>query len=273
VSNVDSDAVFAGSVPEIYERCLVPLIFEPYADDLVARTARLGPESVLEIAAGTGVVTRALASRLAPSVAITATDLNPGMIEHAKGVGTTRPVSWQQADAMRLPFPSASFDAVVCQFSVMFFPDRSKAYAEVNRVLRAGGTFVFNVWDDIVNNEFAAVVTEAVGELFPEDPPLFLPRTPHGYHDEKTIGTDLAAAGFTGSVTVEALEQRSRAATADLPAIAYCCGTPLRNEIEQRAPARLEEATAHAAERLAQRFGSTDLDGKIRGFVVTATAP
>jgi SAM-dependent methyltransferase len=273
VTNNQSDAVFAGSVPEVYERCLVPLIFEFYADDLAKRIARLAPTSVLEIAAGTGVVTRALASGLDASVEITASDLNPDMIDHAEALGTSRPVTWRHADVMHLPFPDNSFDVVVCQFSAMFFPDRPTAYAEVNRVLRAAGSFVFNVWDEIANNEFAAVVTEAVGELFPDDPPLFLARTPHGYHDETTIRSDLTSAGFTEHVTIEALEHRSRANNADLPAIAYCQGTPLRNEIEQRAPTRLHEATAHASKRLAERFGSTDLESKIRGFVITAIAP
>ena len=140
-------------------------------------------------------------------------------------------------------------------------------------MLRAGGTFVFNVWDEIVNNEFAAVVTEAVRELFPDDPPLFLARTPHGYHDEAAIRADLAAAGFVDAVTVEALEYRCLAATADLPAIAYCQGTPLRNELEQRDPTGLDKATMRASRRLGERFGSTNLDSKICGFVITATAP
>jgi len=267
-----TDAVFAGSVPEVYERCLVPLIFERYAEDLARRVAGMAPESVLEIAAGTGVVTRALVSELDATVALTASDLNQGMIDHAQAVGTSRPVAWRQADVMELPFADDSFDVVVCQFSAMFFPDRPAAYAEVNRVLRVGGMFVFNVWDEIANNEFAAAVTDAVGELFPDDPPLFLARTPHGHHDAQVIRSDLAAAGFAESASVEALEHRSLAATAALPAIAYCEGTPLRGEIERRDPGGLRAATDHATKRLAERFGETDLDGKIRGFVITATA-
>ena len=195
------------------------------------------------------------------------------MIEHASAVGTSRPVDWRQADVMQVPFPDDAFDVVVCQFSVMFFPDRPGAYAEINRVLRPGGTLVFSVWDDISNNEFAAVVTDAVGELFPDDPPLFLARTPHGYHDEVMIRADLAGGGFAEPVSVEAVEHRSRASTADLPAIAYCHGTPLRNELEQRDPGRLDVATAHATARLSERFGPTELDSRIRGFVITATAP
>lgn len=267
------DAVFAGSVPQIYEQYLVPLIFESYGDDLAERVVALRPGSVLEVAAGTGVVTRALSNRLDASVSITASDLNADMIRHAEAVGTARPVEWREADVMRLPFPDDEFDVVVCQFSTMFFPDRRAAYAEIDRVLRPGGTFTFNVWDEIATNEFADTVTDAVGELFPDDPPLFLPRTPHGYHDGATIRADLTAAGFTEPASIDVLEHRSLARSADHPAIAYCRGTPLRNEIEHRDPTRLDEATNHATRRLTERFGATDLDGRIRGKVVAASTP
>jgi SAM-dependent methyltransferase len=273
LSEHGADSTFSGSVPEVYERCLVPLIFDSYATDLAQRTARLEPDQVLEIAAGTGVVTRALSDVLDDAVGITVTDLNQAMVDHAATIGTSRPVEWRRADVMELPFPDDSFDAAVCQFSAMFFPDRPRAYREVSRVLRPGGTFMFSVWDEIANNEFAAVVTEAVGELFPENPPMFLARTPHGYHDEATIRADLTAGGFVARIDVEPIERRSRAESAELPAIAYCQGTPLRNELEDRDASRLGEATAHASTRLAERFGATDLDSKIRGFVITAVAP
>ena len=272
MSEFEADAVFAGSVPEVYERFLVPLIFELYANDLAERVACVEPSSVLEVAAGTGVLTRALADRLAGSVEIIASDLNPDMISHAVGVGTSRPVQWRQADVMTLPFGDDEFDVVVCQFSAMFFPDRGAAYAEIGRVLQPGGLWLFNVWDEIANNEFAAVVTDAVGELFPDDPPRFLARTPHGYFDETAIRSDLAAGGFSSPVIIEALEHRSRATTPDLPAVAYCRGTPLRNEIEQRDPDRLDEAVDLATARLQDRFGPTDLDSKIRGLVVSTNA-
>jgi len=272
-SGHESDMVFGGSVPELYDRHLVPLIFEPYAEDIVARLNRLDISSVLEVAAGSGVVTRAMADGLAPSVAITATDLNQPMIDHAQSAGTSRSVSWQAADVMDLPFEDAAFDAVVCQFGVMFFPDRPAAFTEVARVLRPGGTFIFNVWDTIANNEFADVVTKAIGGLFPDDPPVFLARTPHGYHDEAVIQGDVAGGGFSVPADFEALEARSRAISAEVPAIAYCQGTPLRNEIEARNASRLGEATAVAAAAIAERFGATDIDGLVRGYVITATKP
>jgi len=168
VNSPDSDKVFTGSIPMLYETYLVPLIFQPYAADLAGRVASRSVSRVLEIAAGTGVVTRTLASVLPERVAIVATDLNQPMLDLASEVGTKRPVEWRQADAMQLPFEGEAFDAVVCQFGVMFLPDKSRAFSEARRVLRSGGAFIFNVWDRIEENEFAHVVTEALEPLFHE---------------------------------------------------------------------------------------------------------
>jgi SAM-dependent methyltransferase len=269
----ESDLMFAGSVPELYDRYLVPLIFQPYAADLVARVRDLDVGSVLEVAAGSGVVTRAMAAGLPASVSITATDLNQPMIDHGQAVGTSRPVVWQRADVMDLPFDDATFDAVVCQFGVMFFPDRPAAFAEVARVLRPGGVFLFNAWDSIDQNEFAAVVATAVGGLFADDPPLFLTRTPYSYFDQPTIQADVAAGGFDSPAGFEPLEARSVAESAEIPAIAFCQGTPLRNEIEARDPSRLGEATSVAAAAIEERFGSSEVDGKIRAYIISATKP
>ena len=266
---VATDRVFAGSVPEIYDRFLVPLIFEPYALDLAARLASIGPRNVLEIAAGTGVLTRALAARLAES-SIVATDLNQPMLDHAKARQPQDDrIAWRQADALALPFEDQSFDAVACQFGVMFFPDKVRGYREARRMLRPGGRYLFNVWDRISDNEFADVVTEALAAVFPDDPPRFLARTPHGYHDVERIRDELGAAGFS-DVSIEAVEHRSTAPSPRHPAVAYCQGTPLRNEIEARDASRLDEATQQATEALAQRFGSGAVDGRVRALVISA---
>ena len=267
-----SDHEFVGSVPELYERLLVPLIFEAHADDLVRRVAARHPTRVLEVAAGTGVVTRRLAAALPDTVEIVATDLNAPMLDHAAAIGTQREVTWQPADVYELPFDDDSFDVVACQFGVMFFPDKAAAYREVGRVLRPGGAFVFNVWDDIANNEFADEVTKAMAGLWPDDPPRFLPRTPHGYWDEATIRTDVAAGGFGGAVDYTTVDARARAASPDIPATAYCQGTPLRGEIEQRDPEGLVGASRVAAAAVQARFGSENLDSLVRGFVVEAVA-
>jgi SAM-dependent methyltransferase len=266
------DKVFAGSIPKLYEAQLVPLIFQPYALDVAERLKSRKITRLLEIAAGTGVVTRARAAALEPSVAIVATDLNQAMLDEAAAVGTTRPVEWRQADAMALPFPDREFDAVVCQFGAMFFPDRAKAFAEARRVLRPGGVFIVSVWDRISENEFADVVTTALASVFPDDPPRFLARTPHGYHDVQVIERDVAAAGFEKPAQIVTVAARSRAPAARIPAIAYCQGTPLRNEIEARDASRLGEATDAAAAALAQRFGAGAIDGKIQAHVVIAEA-
>ena len=191
-----SDTVFAGSIPALYNRYLGPLIFEPYAADLATRVASGPAGRVLETAAGTGVLTRALAASLPGAAEIVATDLNQPMLDFAAAQPGVERVQWQRADALSLPFPDRSFDAVACQFGAMFFPDKIAGYREALRVLRPGGRFVFSVWDRIEENEFADVVTEAVAALFPGDPPNFLARTPHGYHDGERIGAELAAAGF-----------------------------------------------------------------------------
>jgi SAM-dependent methyltransferase len=263
-----SDTRFGGALPELYERYLVPLIFQPYAIDLAMRTAALSPRRVLEVAAGTGVVTRELATRLRSDVDIVATDLNGPMLEQAARIGTSRPVTWQAADAQQLPFADAAFDVVACQFGVMFFPDKPRAFAEARRVLRPRGTLLFNVWARIEENVFAETVTAAVAGVFPEDPPRFLARTPHGYFDLATIARDLALGGFTqrprcDTVTAVARVEHPRAA-----AVAYCEGTPLRNEIEARDPARLGAAIDSAEAALARRFGSGAIAGRIQAHVI-----
>ena len=161
------DKVFAGSIPQVYQSHLVPLIFEPYAADLADRLADRDVSRILEIAAGTGVVTRALDEALDEDVEIVATDLNAAMIEQARAEGTRRLVDWRTADAMALPFPDASFDCIVCQFGVMFFPDKVRAFAEARRVLARGGVMLFNSWDRIEENEFPDVVIESLAPLSP----------------------------------------------------------------------------------------------------------
>ena len=265
------DKVFAGSIPEIYERLMVPLIFEPYARDLAARLAVTNPRAVLETAAGTGVVTRALVSALPAETRLTITDLNQPMLDHAKSrQPADSRITWRQADALALPFEDRSFDAVACQFGAMFFPDKVKGYKEAYRVLKPGGHFFFNVWDRIEENDFADVVTQALAEVFPQDPPRFMARTPHGYHDEKQIREELKAAGFA-NVTVDAVDARSKAPSPRDPAVAYCQGTPLRNEIEARGMPGLEEATNIAADAMTRRYGSGAVDGRIRAFVISAS--
>lgn len=266
----DADEEFSGSIPEIYDTYLVPLIFQPYADDLAERVVRLAPASVLEIAAGSGVVPRALAPRLPAAARYVATDLNQSMLDHAERRQPSHyPVEWRQADALNLPFEDKSFDVVICQFGVMFYPDQSQGHREAMRVLKPGGSYIFSVWGPIRENHFAELATRAAGQVFPDRPPLFLARTPHGHHDAESIGHALKQSGF-GTIEVETRADTSRAATSRHAAIAYCQGTPLRNEIEARDTGKLDAVTDLADSLIAAKFGPGPVEGKIQALIFTA---
>ena len=268
----ESDTVFAGSIPRLYDTLMVPLIFHAYADHLAQSVAGALPGSVLETAAGSGVVARALAPLLKPDARYVVTDLNQPMLDYAATrQGPDRRIEWRQADALALPFADASFDVVCCQFGAMFFPDRVAGYSEARRVLRPGGRFVFNVWDRIEENAFADDVTKAVAEVFPRDPPRFLARTPHGYYDVVLIREELRRAGFT-DIDIQTREEVSRAPSAREAATAFCQGTPLRNEIQARDASLLQLATDRAAEAIARRHGTGTVAGKIQAHVIVAAS-
>jgi ubiquinone/menaquinone biosynthesis C-methylase UbiE len=267
---LEADKVFAGSIPENYDRHMVPLIFEAYAAETARRAASFSPVAVLETAAGTGAVTRALAPKLGASASYTVTDLNQPMLDYAASrQGPDSRITWRQADALKLPFGDGAFDLVCCQFGAMFFPDRAAAYREAKRVLKPGGHFLFSVWDRIEENIFADDVTNTLAEIFPNDPPRFLARTPYGYHDTALIRRELEEAGFS-RVVIETRAEQSRAPSARLPAVAYCQGTLLRNEIEARDPGKLESATDDVAAAIADRHGRGEVAAKIQAHVIMA---
>jgi ubiquinone/menaquinone biosynthesis C-methylase UbiE len=269
---LEADKLFAGSIPENYDRYMVPLIFEPYAADIARRAASFSPGAVLEIAAGSGVVARALAPKLLPDATYVVTDLNQPMLDYA---ASRQPpdgrITWRQADALDLPFEDAAFDVVCCQFGAMFFPDRPKAYRETRRVLRPGGHFLFSVWDRIEESDFADDVTNALASIFPDDPPRFMARTPHGYHDTALIRRELQDAGFSG-IMIETKAEQSRASSPRIPAVAYCKGTILRSEIEARDATKLEAATDYAESVIALRHGNGEVAGKIQAHIITCVA-
>ena len=267
----EADRAFAGSIPALYDRHLGPLLFEPYAVDLVDRLSDLTGGAVLELAAGTGIVTRALARRLAAGVAILASDLNQPMLDFAAAQGTARPVTWRQADAQALPFADAGFAAVACQFGVMFFPDKQAAYREAHRVLQPGGRFHFSVWGPLEDNPIPRLVHEAMATLFADDPPRFLSRAPYGHHDRAAIGAQLRQAGFS-DIAVETVTLRSRAPSPRDPAIGFCQGSPLRAEIESRGPDALARATDAAAAAIAAHFGDGPVEADMAAHLFVARA-
>jgi SAM-dependent methyltransferase len=264
-----TDAAFAGSIPAIYERYLGPLLFQPYAEDMASRLHDVAQGRILETAAGTGIVTRTMVKTLPPGVEVLATDLNQAMLDLAAARLQAPNLKWQQADAQSLPFGDAAFDVVVCQFGVMFFPDKQGAYREALRVLKPGGRFQFNVWDTLERNPVSRIVADTATGLFPDDPPRFFERVPFGYADPDRIRSELQQAGF-GGVEIEIVEKVSHAPSPREPATGLCQGTPLRAEIEARAAGRLDEITDRAAEALASRFGSSSIENRMSAIVVTA---
>ena len=250
-----TDSIFAGSIPELYNRHLGPLLFQPYAEEVAARVSRWKPDHVLETASGTGIVTEAI-HRAAPTARIVATDLNQAMLDVATRRFKSDHVCFQVADAQHLPFADESFDLVVCQFGVMFFPDKAKANSEAWRVLRDGGRYLLVIWDSLDRNPVSQVLAEAVAAEFPADPPRFLERAPFGYADRDRIERDLHAGGFT-DIALETVELGSRVSAREA-ARGMCLGSPLTAEIEERGKGALGRAT-EAAERALQKFDGQDV--------------
>ena len=265
----DQIATFDGSIPETYDALLGPLFFAPYADDLARRVAAAAPARVLEIACGTGILTRRLRAAL-PEAVMVASDLSEAMIAHARqGLGEDANVTFGQADAGDLPYPDATFDAVVCQFGIMFFPDKPRAMAEALRVLAPGGVLAFNSWGSLEENALAGLADATVSRFFATDPPRFY-KTPFGYHDDDAIARLLADAGF-GDIEGQrvALEATGEAAPV---AHGLIHGNPTIGEIEARGSAPPETVVAALAEAIASAHGDP-LRAPMQALVFTARKP
>jgi SAM-dependent methyltransferase len=260
----EQDRRWVGSMPALYDRWLGPSVFGPFATDLTSRASRLDTGRVLELAAGTGVLTREL---VAAGARVTATDLNPAMVEY--GSQQVPDAVWEQADAMRLPYPDAAFDLVVAQFGVMFLPDRPAGFAEARRVLAPGGRLLFNTWDTIETHGFEHPLVIALHHLLTPGRPLFLETIPHGYTDLTVITADLAAGGMKPE-SLETVTVSGRAeTTADLVR-GYCLGTPLRADIENRAD--LDTTIAATIDLLETRLGPGPLTITMSAHVIEASA-
>jgi SAM-dependent methyltransferase len=258
------DARWLDSMPECYDRCLGPAVFAPYARHLAGIAAARAPQAVLEIAAGTGIVTTELVRAL-PTAQITATDLNPAMVSWAaqRVSGPT----WLPADAQCLHFRDAAFDMIVCQFGVMFFPDKPKAFAEAARVLRPDGLFVFTAWDTLDTSDLPAAVVAGLAEVIPDDPPSFLTRIPHGYHDPDRIRRDVTAGGLAVE-SIERIVLRGAAPSARVIAEGFCYGTPLRFELQERGD--IKQFTNELAERMTAQLGTGPVEGELAAYLVLA---
>lgn len=256
---------FKHSMPELYDRYMVPLLFEPYADFVAELVTRVRPGRILETAAGTGVATRAV-SHAVPGAEIIATDINPAVVDFAAAHVTSSGVTFQRADAQDLPFEDESFDLVLCLFGAMFFPDKVRANQEALRVLRPGGQYVLVTFDRLELNPIPKVAEEAVAALFPQDPPVYMERGPFSYTDAGLVENDMRAAGFT-RVEVDTRALHTHVSAGDAAA-GMVLGSPFRAEIERRDPAGLERALEAVTEALRPWDGK---DAPISGHVVTAT--
>ncbi|HVS69141.1 MAG TPA: methyltransferase domain-containing protein [Mycobacteriales bacterium] len=257
---------WSAQMPDIYDQVLVPVTFAPFATDLAARVAGSAPRRVLELAAGTGVVTQALLAE--PGCGrVVATDLNPGMVE----VGRRRvpDARWEVADALSLPYDADEFDAVVCQFGVMFFPDKVAGMAEALRVLAAGGTFYANSWGPLESHEFEAAYMTAVRTVIPDDPPTFLADVPHGYADPEQLAEDARTAGFR-TVAVETITLQTGTFTAYDAAMGYCGGTPMRAGLESHGD--LDELSVAIAQETERLLGRDPTSARMTANVLAASA-
>jgi len=265
---VSTNAAFSGAVPGNYDRFLGPALFEPYAADLIARIPRQEGLRVLEVAAGTGIVTRRLREALPASATIVATDLNEPMLDHARAQIDLPGIVWQQADAQALRFEDGSFDVYVCQFGLMFLPDKVQGLREARRVLAPGGRLLANVWESGANNSHVPAMQAALDRRFPEAPPRFLD-VPHGYHDPERIRADLDAAGWSDA-TVETVRLASSSPTALAFATGFAAGSPLTHELSARF-ADPAEIAAELATELAAVGGDEPYEVELGALVISGT--
>jgi SAM-dependent methyltransferase len=266
----DVNVQFTGAIPVAYDRYLGPLFFEPYADDLVARLAAEPARNVLELAAGTGLLTARLRHALPAATSLTATDLNEAMLGFARAKLPQLEVDWRPADAQQLPFPDASFDLVACQFGLMFVPDKTRAFGEARRVLAGRGRLAFNVWLSMADNPVGRIAHETIGRFFSSDPPSFY-QVPFGFHDEVMIRELLRAARFE-VVGCERVDLEARSPSALDAARGLVTGNPVVTAVTERATAPAEEIVGAVAEALAAEGGAAPLRLPMAALVVLARA-
>lgn len=263
------DVRFSGSVPANYERYLVPLLFRPYAALLAERAAGFEPRRILETAAGTGVVTEELTRRI-PNAEIVATDLNQAMLDVAATRLSSPNLCFVEANALELPFDDSSFDLVVCQFGLMFYPDKVKGNAEARRVLRDDGHYLLAIWDAIERNPLSNLAHQTMQEQFPDNPPTFMVRGPFSYHRPEWIERDLKAAGFD-SIEIETIVLTSRSSSAEEAARGLSHGSPMRVELEEYGPDALGDVHAALSATARHYEGPDGFEAPMSAHIVTAT--
>ena len=267
----DEHTKFSGSIPAAYNRYLGPILFQPYAEDLATRLPVHKTGSVLELACGTGILTRRLRTHLPSKVKLIATDLNEPMFRQATAkFGKNERVRWLEADACDLPFDGRKFDAVVCQFGIMFVPDKAHAAREAYRVLKRDGIFLFNVWDAMKHNKLGELAHRTITSFFEKDPPTFY-QIPFSYHNRTEIRRILKQAGFR-EIKTEVILKIGKASRAEDVAKGLVEGNPVAVTIAKRDPSLLPVITGAVTAAITRRFGKRHIRAPMQAIVVQARA-
>ena len=263
----EAGATIPDTMRETRERYLVPSLLQPFADDMARRLARLTLGPLLEVSAGTGVLTQALTSAMSAGLSIVATDPDRATVAYASVKPGMARVTWQHAEPQALPFLDAAFGIVTCHFAVATMPARLRAFRETRRVMKPNGRFVFSVPGNIRHNPVALCVRDALHKLLPTAPPRYIEHGLHGYADNETIDDDLTSVGFTDALYTT-VELPYAAASATDAAIGYCLGTPLRAELGAGSTTMAIEAVAQA---LQTRFGTGAINTTMRAHIISAS--
>lgn len=256
--------LFSGEVPGNYDKYLGPILFEPYALDLIDRLKNERVEHVLELACGTGRVTTHLVDLIPTKGSLTATDLNPGMLELAQSKIQNEKIFWTVADAEDLSFYNGQFDHIVCQFGVMFFPAKEKSFKEANRVLKKGGKYIFSTWESVEKNPRIDLMWSVIHEVFGNEAPDFFQKGPHSFFDKKEIERLMVNAGFK-NVRIETVAKTPKYNQPEDLIKGFAEGSPLANYLAEKGA----EAQANFRKRLLEELKEQD---KIFGNTVPCLA-
>jgi len=261
-------SLFSGSIPQNYDKYLGPYLFEPYAIDLAGRLKSDNCKALLELACGTGRVTNHLGTILPQDGKLVATDLNSDMLEIAKSKVHDSRVEWQVVDAQELPFNNSTFDHVICQFGIMFFPDKQKAFKEAYRVLDEKGKFVFSTWGSLEENRRAGLIKDILEEIFNEEAPDFLQKGPYSFYDGDTIKSYSTNAGFK-SISIVAVQKTAEYKDVNDYINGFVDGTPLSAFLQKKEDSVRQDVKKKLRQALTQEAGEI-LRSEMLAYICTA---
>ena len=249
---------YGGGAAEIYERHMVPAIFGPWAEDLLALATPKPGERVLDVACGTGVVTRLVAQRVGPTGTVVGLDLNPGMLAVARAVPPRHgaQIEWREGNVGAIPVADATFDLALCQQGLQFFPDRPAALREIRRVLAPRGRLALSVWRPMQHSSGFEALATALGRLIAPEAAAIM-QGPFALGSADELRTLVTGAGF-GDVVVQPAAKTLRFPSPEEFVRRYVAATPLAAVV---AKANDEARAALITEVDAALKSSVDHDG------------